>query len=266
MKFGLYPRLALAGIRKNKRLYIPYLLTCTGMAMMYYIIIFLQHNEMLDGMRGGTTASTILALGGWVVAIFACIFLFYTHSFLLRRRKKEFGLYNILGMGRRHLVRIEIWETIFVAIGTTAAGLLCGIAFSKLAELGLMNLMHGSISYVFSISAPAIMATLLIFGVIHLLLLLRAAVAVGRSSAIQLLQSEAAGEKPPRANWVLGLLAGLYPAGSGLLHGSHHQGAADGAGTVLCGGDTGHSGHLSHYDKRQRAAVPPAAEEHRLLL
>ena len=206
MKFGLYPRLALAGIRKNKRLYIPYLLTCTGMAMMYYIIIFLQHNEMLDGMRGGTTASTILALGGWVVAIFACIFLFYTHSFLLRRRKKEFGLYNILGMGRRHLVRIEIWETIFVAIGTTAAGLLCGIAFSKLAELGLMNLMHGSISYVFSISAPAIMATLLIFGVIHLLLLLRAAVAVGRSSAIQLLQSEAAGEKPPRANWFLGLL------------------------------------------------------------
>lgn len=183
MKFGLYPRLALAGIRKNKRLYIPYLLTCTGMAMMYYIIIFLQHNEMLDGMRGGTTASTILALGGWVVAIFACIFLFYTHSFLLRRRKKEFGLYNILGMGRRHLVRIEIWETIFVAIGTTAAGLLCGIAFSKLAELGLMNLMHGSISYVFSISAPAIMATLLIFGVIHLLLLLRAAVAVGRTSA-----------------------------------------------------------------------------------
>lgn len=121
MKFGLYPRLALAGIRKNKRLYIPYLLTCTGMAMMYYIIIFLQHNEMLDGMRGGTTASTILALGGWVVAIFVCIFLFYTHSFLLRRRKKEFGLYNILGMGRRHLVRIEIWETIFVAIGTTAA-------------------------------------------------------------------------------------------------------------------------------------------------
>ena len=70
MKFGLYPRLALAGIRKNKRLYIPYLLTCTGMAMMYYIIIFLQHNEMLDGMRGGTTASTILALGGWVVAAY----------------------------------------------------------------------------------------------------------------------------------------------------------------------------------------------------
>ena len=206
MKFGLYPRLALAGIRKNKRLYIPYLLTCTGMVMMYYIIIFLQHNEMLDGMRGGTTASAILALGGWVVAIFACIFLFYTHSFLLRRRKKEFGLYNILGMGRRHLVRIEIWETLFVAIGTTAAGILCGIAFSKLAELGLVNLMRGSITYTFSVSASAIAMSLVIFGVIHLLLLLRAAVAVGRTSAISLLQSEAAGEKPPRANWFLGLL------------------------------------------------------------
>ena len=174
MKFGLYPRLAMAGIRKNKRLYVPYLLTCTGMVMMYYIIVFLQHNAMLENMRGDETVSTILGLGSWVVAIFACIFLFYTHSFLLRRRKKEFGLYNILGMGRRHLVRIEIWETLFVALGTTAAGLLCGIAFSKLAELGLLNLMHGEISYVFSISTEAILASLLIFSVIHLLLLLRA--------------------------------------------------------------------------------------------
>lgn len=206
MKFGLYPRLALAGIRKNKRLYVPYLLTCTGMVMMYYIIVFLQGNNMLRGMSGGTTAAVILGLGSWVVAIFACVFLFYTHSFLLRRRKKEFGLYNILGMGRRHLVRIEIWETLFVAIGTTAAGILCGIAFSKLAELGLVNLIRGSITYTFSVSASAIAMSLVIFGVIHLLLLLRAAVAVGRTSAIQLLQSEAAGEKPPRANWFLGLL------------------------------------------------------------
>lgn len=81
MKFGLYPRLALAGIRKNKRLYVPYLLTCTGMVMMYYIIVFLQGNNMLRGMSGGTTAAVILGLGSWVVAIFACVFLFYTHSF-----------------------------------------------------------------------------------------------------------------------------------------------------------------------------------------
>ena len=206
MKFGLYPRLAVAGIRKNKRLYVPYLLTCTGMVMMYYIIVFLQHNAMLEGMRGETSTAAILALGSWVVAIFACIFLFYTHSFLLRRRKREFGLYNILGMGRRHLVRIEIWETLLVALGTTAAGILCGIAFSKLAELGLMNLMRGGITYTFSVSTDAIMASLLVFGVIHLLLLLRAAIAVGRTSAVSLLQSEAAGEKPPRANWFLGLL------------------------------------------------------------
>ena len=162
MKFGLYPRLALAGIRKNKRLYVPYLLTCTGMVMMYYIIVFLQGNNMLRGMSGGTTAVVILGLGSWVVAIFACVFLFYTHSFLLRRRKKEFGLYNILGMGRRHLVRIEIWETLFVAIGTTAAGILCGIAFSKLAELGLVNLMRGSITYTFSVSASAISGSLMV--------------------------------------------------------------------------------------------------------
>ena len=71
MKFGLYPRLAMAGIRKNKWLYVPYLLTCTGMVMMYYIIVFLQHNAMLENMRGDETVSTILGLGSWVVAIFA---------------------------------------------------------------------------------------------------------------------------------------------------------------------------------------------------
>ena len=100
MKFGLYPKLAFEGIKKNKRLYIPYILTCVGMIIMYYIIMFIQTDETVINLPfGGSGVIMVLEFGGWVVAFFSLLFLFYTNSFLMRRRKKEFGLYNILGMG-----------------------------------------------------------------------------------------------------------------------------------------------------------------------
>ena len=103
MKKFFYPRLAFDGIRKNKRLYLPYILTQIGMIMMYFSVIFLRYGESLKGTFGEGTVSIVLMLGGWVIAIFACIFLFYTNSFLIRRRKKEFGLYNILGMDKKNI-------------------------------------------------------------------------------------------------------------------------------------------------------------------
>ena len=107
MKFGLYPKLAFEGIKKNKRLYIPYILTCVGMIIMYYIIIFIQTDKAIANLPlGASGVVMVLELGGWVVAFFSLLFLFYTNSFLMRRRKKEFGLYNILGMGKFNLARI----------------------------------------------------------------------------------------------------------------------------------------------------------------
>ena len=103
MKLRLYPKLAFLGNQKNKRLYIPYILTCSGMIMMYYIISFLIETPILDYMRGRSTIAMTLTLGCYVMGIFAVLFLFYTHSFLIRRRKKEFGLYNILGMGKKNI-------------------------------------------------------------------------------------------------------------------------------------------------------------------
>ena len=103
MKIGFYPRLAWDGIRKNKRFYLPYILTCAGMVMMFYIIHHLAAMPALDDMAGGSTTKLTLGFGVWVIAVFALIFLTYTNSFLMRRRQKEFGLYNILGMGKKNL-------------------------------------------------------------------------------------------------------------------------------------------------------------------
>lgn len=202
----LYPKLALDGIRKNRRLYIPYLLTCIGMVMMYYIILFLGHSEATSHMRGADMVRSIVFLGSWVIAVFACIFLFYTNSFLMRRRKKEFGLYNILGMGKWNIAGILFWESLMIAVFTLFVGLLAGIIFSKLAELGLINIMHGEMFYPLSVSPDAIYMTLCVFGGIFLLLFLNALRQIRFSSAISLLHSENLGEKPPKGNWLLGVL------------------------------------------------------------
>ena len=114
MKKGFYIRLAGESISKNRKLYFPYILTCICMIMMYYIVSFLSISKELASIRGGEMLQGLLSMGVFVVTVFALIFLYYTNSFLIRKRKKELGLYNILGMGKRNLVRILLWENILL--------------------------------------------------------------------------------------------------------------------------------------------------------
>lgn len=205
MRMGFYPKLALRDIRKNRRLFLPYILTCSGMTMMFYIIMYMAVNDVLTPMKGAETLRQVFALGSWVIAVFSAIFLFYTNSFLMRRRKKEFGLYNILGMGKGNIARILFWETLLIALLSIGAGLLGGILFSKLAELGLVNLIQGEVTYDLSISFLAVKRSVQVFGVIFVILFLSSLFQIRFSSAVSLLRSESAGEKPPRGNFFFGL-------------------------------------------------------------
>ncbi len=214
MKFGFYSKLALDGIRKNKRMYVPYLLTCIGMVVMYYILLFLQTSEVIGAIGGGDTLQYMLAYGIWVLAAFSCIFLFYTNSFLMRRRKKEFGLYNILGMGKRHIAILICWETVLLFVIAMVFGLLGGIVLSKLAELGVLAMLHAETTFHLTVSLPSILQTLSVFTVIFALLLLNSLRQVYFSSTISLLKSETTGEKPPKANWFLSLLGVVILAGA----------------------------------------------------
>lgn len=214
MKAGMYPKLAYDGIRKNSRMYLPYILTCVGMVAMYYIIAFLQFGKALDMIPGTETARSMMSMGNGIIAVFAGIFLFYTNSFLIRRRKKEFGLYNILGMGKRNIAVILFWETLIIYGLSLAAGLVSGIAFSKLAELGYVNILKAEISYTLSVSSEAVLMTAAVFSVIFLLLFLNALRQIRFSTAVSLMKSENAGEKPPKGNWFLGALGVLILAGA----------------------------------------------------
>ena len=215
MKSLLYFRLAVSGIRKNKKLYLPYILTCIGMVMMSHILQSLSYSPALHAMRGGSQMEFILSLGKVVVAVFAGLFLLYTNSFLIRRRNKEFGLYNVLGMDKTALSWVIFWENIIVAVLGLGFGLLLGIGLYKLAELGLVNMIHGNVDYSFTVSAESMKFTLCVFLPIFALLMVKSVWQVRRAKPLELLRSENAGEKPPKANYLLGLaglvlLAGAY--------------------------------------------------------
>lgn len=206
MKALFYPRLAWTGIKNNRRLYLPYILTCIGMVAMFYIMLSLSTGEFLNTMRGGATLGSVLGLGAGVIGFFAVLFLFYTNSFLIRRRKKEFGLYNILGMGKRNIARVLFSETLILAAVSLVFGLILGVALSKLAELGLAFFVESDAGYNFTVYPTAMGYTVLLFVCIFLLLLFKSVGQVGLANPVELLHSESVGEKPPKANWALGVL------------------------------------------------------------
>lgn len=202
----LYPKLAAGGIKKNYRSYLPYLFACAGMIMMYYITSFLSENSFVAQMRGGEIMQALIMLGCWVLAVFSAIFLFYTNSFLIRRRKTEFGLYNVLGMGKRNIARILTWETLFMYLVSEAVGLGLGILFSKLSELLLTRMLGGTASYDFKVEPASVRDSLIVYAVIFVLILINALRQIHLSNPVELLHSENSGEKPPKANWFLAVL------------------------------------------------------------
>lgn len=206
MKIGFYPKLALSGMRKNKRFYFPYFLTCVGMVMMFYIIVFLAYCPLLLSMKGGSNVLFSMSLGRFVLAVFSVIFLFYTNSFLMRRRKKEFGLYNVLGMDKRNIGRLLFWETLMIGMASLFFGIVFGIVFSKLAELGLLNMLRLQVDYTLYVSYQSILQTVILFAVIFLLIFARALWQIKLSNPLKLMNEESVGEKAPKVNWLFAVL------------------------------------------------------------
>ena len=205
MKRGFYPRLAWSGMRKNSKLYLPYTLACIGMTAMFYILMHLADSPALKLIPSSTSVTATLSLGSFVMGVFSLLFLFYTNSFLVRRRFKEFGLYNVLGMNKGNISRVLAWEALINALISLAGGLFLGIALSKLAELGLVNIMGGDTDLDLRISVKALEFTVMFFCGIFLLIYINSLIKIRRSSASELVKSENFGEKPPRANWLFGL-------------------------------------------------------------
>jgi putative ABC transport system permease protein len=209
-----FPRLAVSNIRKNGRFYFPYLLTCIGAVAMFYIMCAITFDEGVKKMPGADSLSFILRLGCIVIAVFSVIFLFYTNSFLIKRRKKELGLYNILGMEKRHIARIMLFETVLIAFAGITGGIAAGVLLHKLIVLCLFKLINFSVPVGFYVSGIGMAYSLSLFISIFLLTLLFNLVQIKLANPIELLRGSSVGEREPKTKLLLAL-AGAASLGAG---------------------------------------------------
>ena len=210
----LYPKLAANNIKKNAKTYIPYIITCILTVAMYYIMESLSGNQGLKNIYGSVTVTTTLNLGSVITAIFAFIFLFYTNSFLTKNRKKEFGIFNILGMEKEHIAKVIAYENLYVVIISIGLGFLTGILLDKLMYLIIAKIVKTEIALGFYISKEAVLHTIILFGILFLLIFLNSLRMIHLSKPIELLKGGNVGEKEPKAKWFIALL-GLGCLGAG---------------------------------------------------
>lgn len=216
MRSFFYPKLALSNIRKNARFYYPYLLTCIATIAMFYVMIMIANNDGLVLMPGHGSLTSILGFGTVVVGMFSIIFLLYTNSFLIKRRKKELGLYNILGMEKRHIARILFNESMISGVITIVFGLITGIVFSRLIFLILFYLVQFSVPIKFEVKLFPIIVTLVLFVSINAFTLIINVFQVYRSKPIELVLGGNYGEKEPKSRLWLTII-GLASLLSGYI-------------------------------------------------
>lgn len=222
---GLYCRLAMTNLKSNRQFYIPYTLIGMISAMLFYSMRAIQGNEGISTMRGTDILSVILTFGIVIIGICVCIFLFYTNGFVMKRRKKELGMLNILGMEKKHIMRVLIWEALILYAVSLGGGLVIGITFNKILTMFLYKLTGLSEQIPFYVSGWGCLQTAQLFGVMYLVMLFYNFMQVRLANPIELLHSNHVGEREPKAKWIscivgiVCILTGYYLAVSvkGLL-------------------------------------------------
>ena len=214
MSKTFYFRLAFDNLKKNAKMYIPFVLSCILTIMMYYMVSSLSMNPNMMNMIGGDVMQQILSLGIYVITVFAVIFLFYTNSFLIKRRKREFGLFNILGMEKKHLSIVIALESMIVFLVSMVLGIGIGILLDNAFYLLIAKMLNASIALGFYISYQSIVNSIILFLIIFVLMYLFSLIQINLSNPIELLHGDQHGEKEPKTKWLLALI-GLICLGTG---------------------------------------------------
>ncbi len=205
----LYPKLAWMNIKKNKQTYMPYILTCIGTMMMFYVMHAISLNDGLLNMPNSMSLQSILSMGVVVILIFSVILLLYTNSFLIKRRKKELGLFNVLGMEKKHIAWVLFFETLFTSLISLAFGLFGGIILNKLMFVLLLRLLKFDIPLGFELDMASIEFTAQCFSLIFILTLICNLVQIWMSKPIELLKGGQVGEKEPKTKWISAIIGVL---------------------------------------------------------
>ena len=214
MRNGLYPKLAAQNLRQNRRFYLPYLLALVGLAAAFYVMAALVFDPGVHQLRGAEYVQIMMSLGMVIAGIFSAILVLYINSFLMKQRKKELGLYNILGMGKGNLALLQCWESLYTALIGIVGGAAAGVILHSLATLLLTKLLRFSIPFSPGLSLPALALTAVLFGALLVLALVLNLGRVSLVSPIQLLRGGQVGEREPKTRWLLAVL-GIACLGAG---------------------------------------------------
>lgn len=203
---SIYTNLAVNSLRKNKNFYLPYILSSAVMITLYYTLQQIALDPVVRGIHGGTTLTIILNIGLPVIALLSVLFIVYMSSFIMKRRKKEIGLYSVLGMEKRHVIRVVFIENVIVALTSIVSGIIGGVIFGKTAQLLLLKILHQEADLSFVFSAKTLKSTLILFVSIFVFILLNSIREILFKNTLSYIKEEQVGEKKPKARWFLGLV------------------------------------------------------------
>ena len=206
---NLYSKLALTSIKKNRVFYVPYIISSAIMIALFFIVASLTMDPYVQKIHGGLTLTSLLAMGVPVIALLSILFLFYISSFIMKRRKKELGLYSVLGMEKKHIIAVVSRENFIVAVSSITLGSVFGLVFHKISQLILLKITKSDVDLGLSFPMKALMLTVVLFSFIFFLLFIFAAAEIGLRSTLGYLKSGNTGEKKPKANWFLGILGAI---------------------------------------------------------
>lgn len=212
MNASFYFKIAKTNIKNNRKIYFPYILTSICMVMIMYVVSFLANDPMIaKKFAGGATLQGLLKLGVYIIMIFSALFLFYTNSFITKRRKREFGLMSVLGMGKKNISLVMLWENIIVDFTSIAVGLVLGLLLSKLAQGVLFNILGESAAPLdFSVNLTDMLMTVLVFLVIFAVIFFDSIRQITFTNTIDLLHSSNKGEKEPKANYIMAVIGVVF--------------------------------------------------------
>ena len=214
MRNGLYPKLAWQNIRQNRRFFVPYLLALIGLSAAFYVMSALVLDPGVDSMRGAEYVKVMMGMGMFIAGIFSAVLLLYINSFLMKQRKKELGLYNILGMGKGNIAWLQCWESLYTALIGIVGGVVCGVVLHALATLALGRLLRFATPFTAGLSLPAVILTAVVFGALLVLALVINLGRVRLANPIELLRGGQVGEREPKTRWLTTVI-GVAALGAG---------------------------------------------------
>ena len=215
MKTGFFPKIAAENLRKNARLYIPRILSEAGLLGCFYIMLTLALDNRLSEALGGSYLKIFMMMGSVIIGLLSFILILYTNRFLMKQRKSEYGLYNVLGMEKRHIIRILFCESLYSSVISVISGVIFGILFYKLSSLLICRLLRAEIvAGFYYLNFVTIIIPVVFFAVLDLLAFFVSCIGIYRLKPVELIKAKQAGEKEPKIKWVL-LILGLICVGSG---------------------------------------------------